>query len=145
MLKPTLCTAIAILFVACATWADPTTGPSGTIVGNWKWNISVQDNSIDMSAKLKLDGDKITGTFLDGFDNTSYDVTNGKLDGQNVTFTITRPLQDQKIESTYTGKLDGDTIKGSIDVHLGDQDPMKIDWSAKRVSDDAATTMPSKQ
>jgi hypothetical protein len=114
--------------------------------GSWKWTIQTPDgNSIDMSAKLTQDGEKLTGVFLDGFDQKSFNIKDGKVKDGEVSFTVVRPFNDDTITVNYDGKLSGDTIKGTLNVKFGDQDPMKNDWEAKRGADVASTTQPSTQ
>jgi hypothetical protein len=120
--------------------------PATDATGSWKWTIQTPDgNSIDMSAKLTQDGQKLTGVFLDGFDQKSFDIKDGKVKDGEVSFTVTRPLNDTTITVNYDGKLSGDTIKGTLEVKFGDQDPTKNDWEAKRGSDEASTTQPTTQ
>jgi hypothetical protein len=114
--------------------------------GSWKWTIQTPDgDSIDMSAKLKQDGEKLSGVFLDGFDQKSFDIKDGKVKNGEVSFTVIRPFNDDTITVNYDGKLSGDTIKGTLEVKFGDQDPTKNDWEAKRGKDDSATTQPATQ
>jgi hypothetical protein len=120
--------------------------PASDVTGSWKWTIQTPDgNSIDMSAKLTQDGQKLTGVFLDGFDQKSFDIKDGKVKDGEVSFTVVRPFNDDTITVNYDGKLSGDTIKGTLDVKFGDQDPMKNNWEAKRAADDASTTQPTTQ
>jgi hypothetical protein len=110
------------------------------VPGDWKWQISPQGGDpINMSANFKVDNGKLTGVFLDGFDNQKFDIKDGKVDGDKVSFTITRPINDMTITINYSGKLDGDTITGTMEFKFGDQDPMKNDWKAERVKADSAT------
>ena len=41
-------------------------------------------------------------------------------------------VQDMKVVSKYTGKVDGDTIKGKVETKRGDQEGRSRDWEAKR-------------
>jgi hypothetical protein len=114
------------------------------VAGNWKWQISPQGGDpIDMSATFKADDGKLRGVFLDGFDQQKFDIKDGKVDGDNISFTVTRPINDQTITVNYSGKLDGDTIKGTMEIKFADQEPMKNDWKADRVKD--AATQPATQ
>jgi hypothetical protein len=120
--------------------------PATDATGSWKWTIQTPDgNSIDMSAKLTQDGQKLTGVFLDGFDQKSFDIKDGKVKDGEVSFTVVRPFNDDTITVNYDGKLSGDTIKGTLNVKFGDQDPMKNDWEAKRGTDNASATQPATQ
>lgn len=116
---------------------------SKNVTGSWKWSLSFGDNSIDFSMKVKQDGEKFTGKVLDGFDNTEMDIKDGAVKGDQISFKTERKLQEMTITATYTGKIDGDAIKGSMEAKIGDQEPMKVDWNAKRVTEDAATTKPA--
>jgi len=114
--------------------------------GAWTWTIQTGDgNSIDMSADLKQDGQKLTGTFLDGFDQQKFDVKNGQVKDSTVSFTITRPINDATITVNYSGKLEADTMKGTVEIKFGDQDPTKNDWLAKRAANTSAATLPTTQ
>lgn len=139
--------AMIVLAICVAEFSTALAGnaPAPSVTGSWKWTIQTPDgNSIDMSAKLTQDGEKLTGTFLDGFDQKTFDVKDGKVKDGNVSFTITRPFNDDTITVKYDGKLNGDTIKGTLEVKFGDQDPNKSDWEAKRTAD-SSTTQPATQ
>ena len=103
--------------------------------GDWKWTIDpMGGQAIDQSAKLVQDGEKLTGTFTDGFDGASFEIKDGKVskDGQ-VSFSVARNVGGMgDMTLKFGGKLDGDTIKGKVDFSMGDQ-PMSSDWVAKRV------------
>jgi hypothetical protein len=115
-----------------------------TATGSWKWTVQTPDgDSLDMSARLTQDGQKLSGTFLDGFDQKTFDIKDGKVADGNVSFTVTRPFNDDTITVKYTGKLSDDSIKGSLEIKFGDQDPVTNDWLAKRVKDESPATQPS--
>jgi hypothetical protein len=140
---------LAIFFV-CATWlaparaAAPAAPPDAT--GAWKWTIQTPDgDSIDMSVQLKQSGEQLTGVFLDGFDQQKFDIRNGHVKDGKISFTVTRPFNDQTITVNYKGDLSTDAIKGTLEVKFGDQDPNTSPWEAKRLKADASATQPSTQ
>lgn len=142
----TICLAVTAMLGIWLASALAGNSPVTDATGSWKWTIQTPDgNSINMSAKLTQDGQKLTGVFLDGFDQKSFDIKDGKVKDGEVTFTVTRPFNDDTITVNYDGKLTGDTIKGTLNVKFGDQDPMKNDWEAKRGVPDASTTQPTTQ
>ncbi|WP_029247280.1 hypothetical protein [Schlesneria paludicola] len=102
--------------------ADPT--------GTWKWKVSINNQDREMSAKLKLDGDKLTGT-VPGPDNTEIKITDATFKDGEVAFTVSRERDGQKFVVKYKGKLDGDTIKGKADVERNGT-TMTRDWEPKR-------------
>lgn len=101
--------------------------------GTWKWSVDAGGNPITHTAVLKQDGEKLTGTFTDSFDNSTVDIKEGKIHNGQVTLTVVRPFQDGTMTFNFVGKLDGNTIKGKMDWTIGDQ-PGSADWNAQRGS-----------
>ena len=108
--------------VRAADKADPT--------GTWKWTATINNQSRDLSLKLKLDGDKLTGS-MPGRDNTETNIENGTFKDGQISFSITRERNNQKFTTKYSGKLDGDTIKGKTERERDGQ-TTSTDWEAKR-------------
>jgi hypothetical protein len=114
----------------------------GGVTGSWKWSLDFGGgNAIEFSMKAKQDGEKFTGKVHDGFDDTDMDIADGKVKDGKISFKVERKLGDMTITSNYTGTIDGDTIKGTDEAKIGDQEAQKVDWTAKRVPD--AATQPS--
>ena len=103
--------------------------------GTWKWSLATPDGqTINASVVLKQDGEKLTGTYNSAIGENSFGETpiqEGKVSGKDISFKVTRKINDQSILLKYEGQLDGDRIKGSIVIAEGDQ---KFDWNAKRES-----------
>lgn len=119
--------ALAILLlgtvpVNAADKADPT--------GTWKWSVTINDTKRDMTLKLKLDGDKLTGTML-GRDNQERAIDDATFKDGEVSFSTTRDRNGQKVTTKYKGKLDGDTIKGKAEFERNGQTQSR-DWEATR-------------
>jgi hypothetical protein len=135
-LAPFIALLLTLSCIALLCAADALPDASGA----WKWTITIQDSGtrIDHSAKLKQDADgKLTGTFTDGFDNASFDVKDGKVskDGE-VSFKVVRTIDGgADLTLNFSGRLDGDQIKGKLNFNFGDQ-PMSADWNAKRTKDE---------
>ncbi|HSV14722.1 MAG TPA: hypothetical protein VLI90_10705, partial [Tepidisphaeraceae bacterium] len=47
--------------------------------GTWKWTATMRNNSIDFTAKLKQDGDKVTGT-IGGGNIPETEIKDGKVE-----------------------------------------------------------------
>ena len=109
--------------------ADDKPNPTGT----WKWTVSIQGQDREMTLKLKLDGDKLTGS-MPGRDGQETAIEDGQFKDGEVSFKVTRERQGNKITTKYTGKLSGDTIKGKIESERNGQ-PQSRDWEAKRAKD----------
>src|SRR5258706_9316006 len=104
---------LAFVFAGVARAADDKKSP---IEGTWKWTVQGQNNqSFEQTAKLKMDGDKLTGVIV-GRNNTEIPITDGTFKDGTLGFTVTREANNVKRVSKYSGKLDGDTIKGKIET-----------------------------
>jgi hypothetical protein len=78
--------------------------------GTWKWKQSFGGNDIETVLKLKQDGDKVTGS-ISGFQGAENNIEDGKVDGDKVTFKVTREFGGNKTVTNYTCTISGDSIK----------------------------------
>jgi len=117
-----LCFAPGILARAEDKKSDPT--------GTWKWSFTGQNGQTrETTLKLKLDGDKLTGTVSGRGGETA--IEGAKMQGEEISFQVTREFNGNKVTSKYTGKLSGDSIKGKMEFERNGQ-PQSRDWEAKR-------------
>jgi hypothetical protein len=124
----------ALLLAALATVSCSQVGPSSAAnaAGTWTWNYDGGGQAVTHTYVLKQSGDTLTGTFKDSVDETTAEIKNGSLKGDQVSFTVDRPLGGQgSINFTFTGKLEGNTITGKAEWTMMDQ-PTTADWVAKR-------------
>ena len=99
-------------------------------VGEWTWEYEgFRGRKVEDSVKLAVEEGSVTGEHQGFFGSTKID--NGKLDGNEVSFSVSRSFGDRKMTSTYSGKVEGDKITGSIETE-GFNDTRKIDWNAYR-------------
>ena len=71
---------------------------------------------------LKQSGSTLTGT-VDAGRGGPVEISNGKVDGDNVTFEVTRDMGDKgKFTTKYTLTVSGNTLKGSADNGRGPRD-----------------------
>jgi hypothetical protein len=127
------------IFLVQTTRAQATSQPAD-FSGTWKWTIQGRDGTPrDTTMKLKQDGDKVSGT-VTGRQGDS-EVKDGVIKDGELTFKIVRTFNDQEITVNYSGKLDGDTIKGKIANSFNGQANSR-DWEAKRDTG-MATTKPA--
>jgi hypothetical protein len=99
--------------------------PSGT----WKWTAMMGNNTREVTLKLKLDGDKLTGTITMGTRDT--EIADGTYKDGDVAFNVVRERNGNKTTTKYTGKVSGDSIKGKIESERNGQTNSR-DWEAKR-------------
>jgi hypothetical protein len=99
--------------------------PSGT----WKWTTTAGNNTREVTLKLKLDGDKLTGT-ISGRNNDT-EISDGTFKDGDISFNVVRERNGNKMTTKYTGKVSGDSIKGKIESERNGQANSR-DWEAKR-------------
>ncbi len=121
--------ALSVLLAGCliavTMWAADVTG---------KWTAEMQGrggNTMTVTMNLKADGDKLTGTISGR--NGDTDISDGKVDGNNISFSVVREFNDNKITQHYKGKLDGDVIHFSMTMEGGQMGSMPArEFDAKR-------------
>jgi len=113
--------------------ADDKNNPTGT----WKWTPAAggggggkKGTPREMTIKLKLDGDKLTGS-LPGRGDQETQIEDGTFKNGEVSFKVTRERNGNKTVTTYKAKVEGDTLKGTIT--RGESEPIKFE--AKRSKD----------
>jgi hypothetical protein len=125
--REALLLALAVIGFATQVQAADKADPTGT----WKWTMTTPNNqSREISLKLKLDGDKLTGS-MPGRDNTEISIADASFKDGQIAFSVTRERNGNKFTQKYSGKLDGNTIKGKIEFERDGQTQSR-DWEAKR-------------
>jgi len=116
-----------------AKWEPPKAKGEG-ISGTWKWSGSFGGRSIETTAKLKQEGEKVTGVIIGRRGETK--IEHGTLKDGKLTFSYTRDFQGNSFTSKFSGKPDGDKIVGTIEFPGRDGDPQTRDWEAVRAGDE---------
>jgi hypothetical protein len=98
------------------------------ISGNWKATAEGPNGSMERTFTFKVDGNKVTGETTSSLMGKSV-ITDGKVDGDTVTFTITAKLQDNEMKLTYKGKITDKEIVFESSAGGGGQ---SIEWHAKK-------------
>lgn len=83
--------------------------------GTWKSEPPANGKGGPQTLTLKQDGSTLTGT-LGGGRGEPTEIKNGKVDGDNVTFEVTRSFQGNEMTTKYSGKADGSTLKVSFEM-----------------------------
>lgn len=120
---------VAALCVTGFVGAEDKAGPAGM----WKVSYTVQETKREQTLKLKVDGNKVTGVML-GRNNQETAIEDGKFKNGEISFTVTRERNGQKIGTKYTGKLTGDSMKGKMELER-DGNKESRDWEATRSKD----------
>jgi hypothetical protein len=122
--------AVILVFAAIASQVQAADAPDPT--GTWKWTVMFNDQSREMTLKLKLEGDKLSGSML-GRNNQETPIENAKYENGEVSFAVTRERQGQKFTTKYKGKVEGETIKGTQEFERDGQTRSR-EWEAKKAA-----------
>ena len=98
-----------------------------------KWTAEVPGRGGNMQTQtisLKADGSNLTGTVSGRMGDTA--ITDGKIDGDTISFSVVREFQGNKIKINYTGKVSGDEINFKMQREGGEGQGAQ--FTAKRAS-----------
>ncbi len=129
------CLALALGFAAQIHADDKKADATGT----WTWTTPGRNGGEPrkMTLNLKAEGEKLTGKL--GMPNrdgevTETEISDGKVKGDDVSFTVTREFNGNKFVAKYSGKLSAGAIKGKMDFERNGESQSR-DWEAKRATD----------
>jgi hypothetical protein len=114
-------------FAAFCLWAADATG---------KWTAEMQGpggNARTVTMNLKADGSKLSGTVSGGRGGDA-EISDGKIDGNDLSFTVVREFNGNKVTSNYKGKMDGDVIHFNMKMEGGMGNMPERQFDAKRAS-----------
>ncbi len=95
------------------------------VSGTWKWSQEGPGGQIEFTLKLKLEGEKLTGT-ITGFNGEESPIEDGKVKDGVITFKVTRDFGGRSFVTNYTGKITGNSMKGKSETIFG------MEFEAKR-------------
>ena len=125
-LAKSACAGVALAVVlATAAMGSQETNPTGT----WKWSTDRNGQKVESILKLKLEGDKLSGT-ISGRDGKDGPIEEAAFKDGEVKFQDTRDRNGEKFVIKYSGKVSGDTITGKI--LAGERER---DWKAERAKE----------
>jgi hypothetical protein len=119
---------VCMLVVAGLARAEDKPNPTGT----WKYSTEVNGQSIDVTIKLKLEDDKLTGS-VTVFDNETK-IEDAKYKDGEVSFTVKPDFNGNKFTIKYKGKIKGDSFKGKRELERDGETNTK-EFEAKRSKD----------
>jgi hypothetical protein len=91
---------VAMLALAASLWATDILG---------KWIAQAQGTEIIMN--FKVEGTVLTGTLDNPQVGGPTDIKDGKIDGDNISFTVVRKMGETEMKISWKGKVAGDEIK----------------------------------
>jgi len=101
--------AIALLLVTFAVSAY-----AADVDGKWAGTVGGPQGEFPVAFTFKADGATLTGTTT-GFDGSEVPIKDGKIDGNNISFTVTFDFGGMPLVLSYKGVVSPDEIKISGD------------------------------
>jgi hypothetical protein len=131
-MKYKILTLCSILALGGLVLAD---GPKTALTGAWKWVAPANpDGQIPkITFDLKSQGETLNGTIARTGGKISV-ITNGVVKGDKVIFQTISEGNAGKSTTTYNGKLNGDSIKGAIEIDVAGKKLNTPDWEIKRIT-----------
>jgi hypothetical protein len=83
--------------------------------GKWTGNLDMGGQAIPISYTFKADGATLTGT-SSGPENSTIPIQDGKIDGNNISFSVTFDFGGQQTKIDYKGVVSPSQIKLSFDM-----------------------------
>jgi hypothetical protein len=103
---------------------------AGDPAGDWKASVDVNGNDVPLTFHLKVKDTNVTGA-IEGMPTTPADIQNGKIEGDNITFTAVTDYEGNSVKLIYKGKIEGNEIKFSVGT---DDGSWGVEFVAKRSS-----------
>jgi opacity protein-like surface antigen len=107
-----------LLFVSVLLLALAFVAAAADVSGKWTWEQAGRQggNPVQVSLTLKAEGSKLTGTLTrpgrDGMMESP--ISEGKIDGNNVSFKVTMQFGDNSFTTDYAGAVSGNEMKLKI-------------------------------
>jgi hypothetical protein len=107
------------------------------VTGKWVYEQPGRGggNPTQVTLNLKASGATLTGSVVRpgrGGDPMESQITDGKIDGNNISFKITMQMGGNSMTTEYSGTVSGDEIKLKVTRPGRDGSPMVTEATAKR-------------
>jgi hypothetical protein len=133
-----------MLFLVIAVLAVTFVVRAADVTGKWTAQVAGRNgNTQTMTFDLRADGNTLTGTVSGGGGGGGRrgggggaaagprQISDGKIDGNNLSFTVKTEFNGQTRSTTYSGTIDGDSLKLK-QTREGRNGPQSTDITAKR-------------
>jgi hypothetical protein len=98
------------------------------INGTWKASLETPNGTFETTFTFKADGAKLTGKVSSQMGES--EISEGKIDGDDVSFNVVRNFQGNEFKLSYKGKMSGNEMK--LTIAFPGRDP--IEMTAKKIS-----------
>jgi hypothetical protein len=115
------------VFVLAVGLAARAADEPAKVAGTWELTMEGRQGTITQTLTIEQNGEKIKGTLKGPRAETPFE---GTIKGNKISFTIKRETPRGEMTMDYTGTVDGNSIKGT--VQTGE---FSREWSAKRAEE----------
>ena len=114
-----------------ATRAGTASSAPAAAGDRWTWTANGPQGPIEVQGRFEMKAGEITGVIIAR--GTEKAIEPGTLKDGKVDFIIIREIEGEKFQVKYSGKLEGDTITGTIDRPVpGSDERQVVEWKATR-------------
>ena len=103
--------AASLLFLAIVTVRAEDSAAPADVAGKWNLEVVTDQGSGTPTFTFEQDGEKLTGHYSGFFGEAP---VTGSIKGNAITFSIKVDVEGQNMVITYSGTVDGDSMKGTI-------------------------------
>jgi hypothetical protein len=119
-----------VILAAVVVFAAITAALAANVDGKWVAQVAGQGGQTrEVTFTFKAEGEKLTGTVSGRQGDTP--ISDGKIKGDDISFTQSFEVQGNAVKLIYTGKVSGDEIKMTRKREGSDQPA--AEFTAKRV------------
>jgi hypothetical protein len=93
--------AVAFLGLLASAWA-------ADVAGKWKSESQGRQGTMETTYDFKVDGTTLTGTITTGRGES--EISEGKINGDEISFAVVRKFGENEMKILYKGKVSGDEI-----------------------------------
>lgn len=86
--------------------------PTSDMTGKWSLNINFQGQNLPVSLNLEQKGETVSGVLETMLGNG--EIADGRVTGSKLSATAKAQMQGQNVEFAITGKIDGNSMSGTI-------------------------------
>lgn len=124
---------ISVVRAADAPAAPVPAAPAAKgLTGTWAYQVEGRDgNKRDVTLKLKQEGEKFTGS-ISGFRGDT-EISDGTVKNGEFSFKVVRSWNGNEFVQKYSGKLEGDVIKGKSEMERNGETRTQ-EFEAKRAA-----------
>jgi hypothetical protein len=100
------------------------TAMAADVSGTWTGEQQGRNGPQTVTLNLKAEGNTLNGTITGRGGETA--ISDGKVDGDNVSFTVTREFNGNTMKMKYSGAVSGSELKLKMEVEGSDRPPREM-------------------